>query len=133
MAKITVVGQAFVVTSNLKFEDILMLKKYRPASLTLFEGEGNEKEPVFAVGTTLSGGGSIGKYGAEFSGGANGEGYAQITQMIPDWAEDPKEYVAEAVGVAILHLNKLEATLPAVLEEIKREKEQIAETIRVIQ
>ena len=50
MAKIMVAGDAVVVTSDMKLEDIKLVKKYRPEALTLFEGEGEEKEPVFKIG-----------------------------------------------------------------------------------
>ena len=43
-----------------------------------------------------------------------------------------KEHVAEALGVAVIHLNKLEEALPAVLEEIKAEKAAVMGAITVI-
>ena len=127
MAKITVTGRAVVVTSAVKLDDI---KKYRQDSLTLYEGEGKEKEPVFAIGVG-SGLGNINKYGAEFA-HANADGFAQIT-MFADVKDgtDLKDYVAENIGCAILQLNKLEEKLPDVIQEIEAEKAAILRNIEV--
>ena len=51
MAKITIAGDAAVVTSAMKLEDIKTIEKYRPKELVLKGGE-DGKEPIFAVGTT---------------------------------------------------------------------------------
>ena len=50
MAKVKVAGQAIVIISEIKLDDIKTVAKYRPAALTLYEGEGDDREPVFAIG-----------------------------------------------------------------------------------
>ena len=131
MAKIMVAGDAVVVTSDMKLEDIKLVKKYRPEALTLFEGEGEEKEPVFKIGI---GDGGIGKYGAEFDQETrDDEKLATLTTLIPAGTADAKAYVSDAFGRAILKLNKLEATLPGVIEEIAAEKAAIEANITVAQ
>lgn len=131
MAKVTVIGKAMVITSTLKFEDIETVKKYRPDSLVLYEGEGDKKEPVFAVGTATKG--SINKFGAKFD-GKNGEGLAQLTMFlnIPEDA-DVKDVISDNIGGALLYLNKLEEMLPAVVEEIATERAAIQANIEVAQ
>ena len=130
MAKIIITGRAVVITSAMKLADLKTIKKYRPNALTLFEGEGEAKEPVFAIGVG-DGFGNIGKFGAEF-GHANADGFAQITMCCdPKEGADIKEYVAENVGVSILQLNKLEEQLPAVIREIEAEKASIMDNIQV--
>lgn len=130
MAKITITGRAVVITSAMKLNDLKTIKKYRPNALTLYEGEGEGKEPVFAIGVG-QGFGNIGKYGAEF-GHTNSDGYAQITMCCDvDTSGDIKEYVAENVGCAILQLNKLEEMLPDVIREIEAEKASIMDNITV--
>ena len=51
MAKIVIAGDAIVVTSAMKLEDIKTIEKYRPNALTLMGSE-DGKEPIFAIGTT---------------------------------------------------------------------------------
>lgn len=131
MAKITIAGEAVVITSALKREDIELLEKYRPDALILKGGE-DGKKPIFRIATT-TGAGDINKYGASFGGETHDEAkLATITMMSGVVGEDIREAVAEKVGTAILNLNKLEATLPEVLEEISAEKAAIMDNIQVI-
>ena len=134
MAKILAVGKALVVTSTLKLDEIETVKKYRPDSLVLYEGEGDKKEPVFAIGVAGGNGdGNINKFGASFD-GKNPEGYAQITMFMNiHEGENVKDVIADEIGVAILRLGELEEKLPAVIEEIKAEKAAIQATIEVAQ
>ena len=62
MAKIVIAGDAVVVTSAMKLEDIKTIEKYRPKELVLKGGE-DGKEPIFGVGTT-HGAGNINAVGA---------------------------------------------------------------------
>ena len=131
MAKITVVGESVVVTSAITLEDYKMIAKYRPTKLVLKGGD-DGKEPIFAVGIASNPRGSINKVGAEFGGIAHdGSGKATITFDLPRVDSDVKEAVAEKVGAAIIYLNKLEETLPAVVEEIAAEKAAVMEDISV--
>lgn len=131
MAKINVLAKAVVVTSTLKIEEIKLVKKYRPEALTLFEGEGDKKEPVFCIGLTR-GAGEINQYGASFSENTPGDGKeAQVTMILPDGISDVKEYVSDAIGRAVIKLNKLEATVPGIIEEIKAEKAEIEANITI--
>lgn len=130
MATITISGSAIVVKSTLTPDEIALVTKYRPAAAMLYEGEGKEKEPVFAIGLT-SGNGSISPLGAQFSRvTTDADGKATIT-MVGGFAEgeDPRNVVAEAVGTAIIKLNQLEETLPAIIEEIATEKAAVLENI----
>lgn len=128
MAKIVVAGEAVVITSTMRLDELRTIKKYRPEALCLKDEEG---EPIFCIGVT-TGAGAIGKYGAEF--GAEGHGdepKACITMVCPGISGDVKEAVSELIGPAILRLNEIEDTLPAVLEEIVAEKAAIEGTISV--
>lgn len=131
MAKVLVAGNAVVITSAVKLDDIKLISKYQPEALVLFEGEGKEKEPVFAVGI---GDGGITAFGAEFNQATrDGQGKAQLTEMIPAGVENVKEYVSDKFGRAVLKLNKLEAQLPAAIEAIAAEKAAIDANITVAQ
>lgn len=135
MAKITIAGDAYVVTSSKTLESIQTLEKYRPNALKLFETnpENGKREAVFAVGTT-AGQGSINAYGASFCSVAHdGSGLATITLPLPavPAGGDVKKAVAEAVGVAIINLNKVEAQIDAALDSVRSEKNAVMETITV--
>lgn len=130
-ASILIAGESIVITSALKLDDYKTVAKYRPNALQLKGGDGGD-EVVFAVGITTKPRGSINKVGAEFGSEAHdGTGRATITLDLPQTAGDIKEAVAEYIGSAILDLNKLEAQLPAVIEEIDTERAVIMSNISV--
>ena len=133
MAKITIVGDAVVVSSALKLDDIKTIEKYRPKALVLKGGE-NGEEPVFAIGTT-NGMGNINEVGASFGRESyDDEKLAVITMCTNGVAVDNiKEWVVDRIGGAIINLNKLEAQLPGVLTEIKIERDKVLESIKLVQ
>lgn len=132
MAKITVAGNAVVVTSAMKYDDLKTIAKYRPEAMTLMGGE-DGKEPIFAV-SVCKGNGEINQYGATFGLGHDAERRATITKNF-EHAEDGdiKEIVADKIGSAIIKLEKLEAVLPDVLAEIAAEKSFVMDSITVAQ
>ena len=133
MAKITIAGDAVVVTSSVKLEDYQKIAKYRPEALTLLGGE-DGKEPIFGVAIVKEGSGNINQYGVEFSSSTrNDEKLACLTMVYSGTAGDIKEAVADRIGVAILNLSKLEEKVPAVLAEIEAEKAAIIDSITVAQ
>ena len=132
MAKIVIAGEAVVVTSAMKLADLRKIAKYRPEALVLKGGE-DGKEPIFKIGVT-NGTGKINKYGAEFSAETHDDAkLATITLVVDGVDGDVREAVAEAIGVPVLNLNKIEETLPGVLAEIENEKATILGNITVAQ
>ena len=132
MAKIVIAGEAVVVTSAIKLEDLRKVAKYRPEALVLKGGE-DGKEPIFRIGV-CSGTGKINKYGAEFGAETHDDAKLATITLVTDALEgDIREAVAEAIGASILNLNKLEETIPAVLAEIDAEKAAILGNITVAQ
>ena len=133
MAKITIAGNAVVVTSSLKLEQLANIKKYRPKALTLMGGE-NNKEEIFTIDVGNGGCGDINGYGAYFCNATHdNDKMACITMCMEGVTGDIKEFVADKLGSAIIHRNKLEQALPAVLEEITAEKAAILQNITVAQ
>jgi len=130
MAKIKVVGEAAVIISDLKLADIEKVGKYRPDALVL-RSDDEKKSLVFKISTSKDRMGEISSYGAAF-GAADADGFATITvaPLAAD-GDDVKEAVAEKVGPSILHLNKLEQALPAVIEEIDAEHAAILGNIEI--
>lgn len=133
MAKVTIAGEAVVVTSAMTLEDLKTIAKYRPNELVLKGGE-DGKEPIFAIGVT-SGCGSINEVGASFGRESNDEEkLATITMCTSGNATgNIKEWVADLIGGAIINLNKLEEKLPAVLAKIAEEKAAVMSNISVAQ
>lgn len=130
MAKIVIAGDAVVITSALKLEDIKTIAKYNPEALTLKGGE-DGKEPIFAIGVT-NGPGNINDVGASFGRESyDNEKLAVITMVTNGATGDVKEWVADRIGGAIMKLNALEEKLPAVLEELAGQKAAVMEAITV--
>lgn len=130
MAKISIAGQAVVVTSSMALEDIKTIKKYRPKALILKGGE-DGKEPIFALGI---GEGKINQVGASFNQATRDEAKLATLTMTTNFdGEDIVAFVTDTLGGALMSLNKLEETLPAVLAEINAEKAEIQQNITVVQ
>lgn len=132
MSKIVVAGEAVVITSSMKLEDLRTIQKYRPNALTLMGGE-DGKEPIFSICVT-SGKGEINEYGASFGAETFDDNkLAVITVPAGSVKGDVRDYIADKFGAAYTNLNKLEETLPAVLTQIKADKEKIMNDITIAQ
>lgn len=133
MAKITIAGDAIVVTSSKSLEALKNLEEYRPKALRLFEdNDDGKKEEVFRVETTADSG-SISQYGASFASATHDEAkLATITMRIPDGTEDAVEYAARLVGKAVILLNRVEAGIDEALASVEAEKAEIRDNITVV-
>lgn len=132
MAKITIAGDAVVITSSMTLDQIKTLEKYKPKALWLYEtNDDGDKELTYAVGTTR-GAGSISEAGASFGSQTHDDdGLATITMILPTGIEDVKEYVADRVGYFVMKLNAIEAAVPAALEAVEAEKAAVMENITI--
>ena len=132
MANIKKFGQAVVITSAAKLEEIKKIAKYNPDALVLKkENEDGVKEPVFCVGISAKDrSGSVGTYGIEF-GSADENGYAQVTLDYTGPDVGVKEALADSLGRQIVMLNALEATFGDALEQIDRDVAAIMTNIEV--
>ncbi|MCL2284840.1 MAG: hypothetical protein FWC32_00580, partial [Firmicutes bacterium] len=105
MAKVTIAGNSYVITSAVSMADLETVKKYRPSALAITDPE--TKETLFKVG---GGSNSISDFGICFGGVSNDEAkLATATLSIPHDVEDAKEFVLDKAGLAIANLNKVEA------------------------
>lgn len=133
MSKVCIAGDALVVTSSMKMEDLKNIAKYRPAALTLMGGEDN-KEPVFKIFIKENGDGSLNNKGVVFTGVTHDDDkFATATLCARGVTGTLNDWIADNFGAGIIALNKLEAQLPAVLAEIAAEKALVLESITVIQ
>lgn len=130
MAKVFIKNDVVFVESALKLEELKTIKKYRPGALTLKGGE-DGKEPIFTISVKDGANGDINENGATFGAATRDDNkLATFTMVITANADtDVKELVVDEIGGYLANLNKLEATLPAVLEEIKAEHDKVMESI----
>ena len=137
MAKVTIAGNSYVITSAVSMADLETVKKYRPSALAITDPE--TKETLFRVGistytSTETGidASSISDYGVSFGGVSNDDAkLATATLSIPADVEDAKEYVLDKAGLALVNLEKVEADIAEVLADIQAERNSIAESIKV--
>jgi len=128
MAKIAIAGSSYIITSMVSMADFEMIKKYRPSVLALVDAE--TKETLFRVGI---GSDSISDYGISFGGVSNNETkLATATLSIPYDVEDARAYVLDKAGLVLANLNKVEAGITNALEEIRVERDTVANSISVI-
>lgn len=126
--KIIVTGNAYVATTSIAAEDIKLVKKYKPEALKVTDEEGNE---LFAMGY-VEGKSGVGKNYITFGGTSRtSEGKATLTGLIPA-EKDPKEYVAELFGAVIPYVNKMEEAIPAVVREVKENRQKLLDSIEVV-
>ena len=128
MANTKIVGNAAVITSTLKLEEIKKVEKSARKDALILKGGEDGKTPVFRVGTGF-GDGTINAVGAEFANASRDGGYAQITLLIPSDVENAKKYVADKYGAALTNLAKVEEKLPEVISVIDAEYAALLETI----
>ena len=134
MAKLSILGNAVVITSAIKFEDIRTIEKYKKDALALKEDVEGKKVPVFGIATGSKG--EINQNGATFANATRDDDkFAQITlcTCLDGITGDVKEWAADKFGVAISRLNQLEATIPAVLDGIAADKAAVMANITVVQ
>jgi len=127
MANVTIAGNSYVIASDVAMKDLEAVKKYRPSALTLVDEE--TKEAYFKVGV---GSNSLSDYGISFGGVSNDEEkVATATLSIPSDVENKKEFVLDKAGLALVNLGKIEKGIAAALDEIKTDRDAIAERIIV--
>lgn len=132
MSKIIVAGDAVVIKSTLKLEDIQLVQKARPKALTIFDEEDGKKilDSAFGICTT-AGRGSVTDAGICFN-SASQEGLAQVTVPVPAGEGELKERVAAAYGVAVMKLGKLESKLPEIISSIKADNAAMLGSIELM-
>lgn len=102
MIKLSIVGQAFVISTDIKLSDLDKAQKFAPKALVLRD---EDKEPLFAVskGKTAS----LNAVGATFA-TKDPDGNAQITLPIPtEVCPDSREkWAKDNYGLALDMLDK---------------------------
>lgn len=124
--KVTIAGNAFVLTSSIKLATIKKLEKYNEDALVVCTRKDDELIEVFKV---MSGKrGTICNAGIVFA-TANKDGYATVTSAIPEEVKDKKQWVKENYANAIFMLKGLEATIEQYSEDVDKAFAELDEMI----
>lgn len=130
-AKAAVNGNALVLTSDAALDDLALIAKYRPKAMTMYEGEGANKQPVFQLALGKDSMGAVTAKGVYFSTRKNADGKATVTVNLPADKAVDMEAIEDMVGPALLKLSKMEEGFAAVIEEIKAEQAKVREHISI--
>lgn len=126
----TFIGNVVHIISELKLEDIKLIRKYRPQALSLREEVDGKQVPVFSIGVAKNDGGTVNKAGITFGSVATAEGNAMVSLV--NEGNLSVDEIKDAIGLPMLKLKKLEEQLGDIKDEIVAEKAQIDELINVI-
>lgn len=122
MAKLRKVGQAIVLTSGLKAEEINRAQKFAPKALQLFDKD----KVVFAI-TAGGCSGSIGNHGVVFN-SENAAGYAEITDFT---RLVEKDEVMEEYAVPLSKVLMIEKQVADALDEVNALFEEVKNNVEV--
>ena len=127
--KISIVGDAYVLTSEITTEQILLLEKANPAALKVIDKE--TKAQKFAINHRL-GNSSVTEFGITFGGTTRDDAKkATVTGTLPTGTADAKAYVADKLGAAVVYLKQLEETVPVEAKKIADARKSLIESISV--
>lgn len=129
--KIKVNGNVVVLESTLKMDDLFKVFKYRREALSIKGGKDNE-QVLFTVMPAAVGHDGLNDKVAFFAPALNGKASITISD-IPAAAkvndETLKGYIADTIGSAKGYVELLEASLPAVVEEIDAQRNAMMASI----
>jgi hypothetical protein len=130
MSKVKIVGNAVVITSDLKVEEILKVKKFTKSGLKLRDEKGNE---IFAIDYCSGANSSISEHGVVY-GEMNAEGYAQVSLLMAEdvKAEDRMNVILDNYAIALGNLNTLETYIRETATELNETVENIKSGIEVV-
>lgn len=128
--KINIINDNTLLTikTECALADIQRVAIHKPEALSVMDREGN---PVFTIGITKTGSGSINAKGAEFSDVPANDGKAKITICLPT-VEDPADYVAERYTAALTNIQAIEGQIRTAITAITSQKNTIKQMINII-
>ena len=129
---IKVLKHTMSLTSSIALEDLKLVQAMRPDALKIKDEDGND---VFVVAIKKTGDGGVNKCSVDFAPEADAGGHATLAVTLPDddtVKTDVKTYISDHFGAALNHLKTIEARLPAVVADVRAEREILANAIDVI-
>ena len=127
--RIKIVGNAFVLTSKLKFATIQKMEKYNRDVLCLVEIKNDEENEIFRIGTGKTS--SIGKFGITFM-EADKAGNATATVLFPEGTTDKKAYIKDNFATVLFMLNDLEDSVNTACAELEAAYAKLDEEIEEV-
>jgi hypothetical protein len=132
MANIVVSGNCAVIKSTAKLEELERLEKYAPNALVLFGGE-DGKEPVFRLGVSKNGNGSVDRFGALFDATTtSADGFATITMALCSFDGDLKEFLADQLGASLRQIAAIEESIPGALDQVNADRAAVMSQIEIV-
>ena len=129
-ARVRILGNAFVITSKLKFENIKKMEKLSNETLCLVEIEKNDTiNEVFRISTGKVA--SISPYGITYN-EANTEGYAIATSTFPADVTDKKAFIKDNLAKVMLMLDELEMHVAEDLVKLEKRYEELDKDIEIV-
>ena len=124
--KIKISGDAFVLTSTIKEEEMALLKKNKPDALKIKDEDGND---VFCVGYN-TGRPSISAFGITFGGTTRDENKnLTLTCPIPAGTVSAKEYVADIVNGVKANVEKIEKKVATDYTKVSEARKKLLDEI----
>jgi len=124
--KIKISGDAFVLTSTIKEEEMALLKKNKPDALKITDEDGND---VFCVGYN-TGRPSISAFGITFGGTTRDENKnLTLTCLIPAGTVSAKEYVADIVNGVKANVEKIEKKVATDYTKVSEARKKLLDEI----
>lgn len=112
------------ITSEYDIETLKKVKKFRPEAMTLYKGEGKEKEPVCAI--MISKTASANQNGVCFAkDSVTAPKVATMAMELPtdlSTADKINEWVRDQLGLAIVNCTKIEEQIATALTEIANDE-----------
>lgn len=129
-ARVRILGNAFVITSKLKFENIKKMEKLSNETLCLVEIEKDDTiNEVFRISTGKVA--SISPYGITYN-EANTEGYAIATSTFPADVTDKKAFIKDNLAKVMLMLDELEMHVAEDLVKLEKRYEELDKDIEIV-
>lgn len=124
--KVTIVGNALVLTSTLKYDTIVKMQKINPEALTIFAKENDELMEIFKIMPGKVG--TISKAGIVFA-TKDKNGYATVTDLIPECVKDKKEWVKDNYASVLFMLAQLEEAVADAEEQVDKAYKKLDDII----
>lgn len=130
MAKVKIAGNAAIITSTLKVEEIEKIRKYTKSGLTLKDETG--KNDIFTI--CLGDASSLSKRGICYASQDN-EGYALATLPIPEYlvGNERKTYITDNFAMELANLANLETCISGTLLNLQDIINDVEENIEVVE
>lgn len=128
--RIKIMGNAFMITSKLKTEQIQKLEKYNRDALVLTRNdEEGFKEELFRIST--KGAAEISNFGIVFN-ETDANGYATVTALFYDNTTDKIEFIKERVAPILFKLLEIEAIAKVAYAELENKLTEIENDIEEV-